>query len=578
MYWPSVGFGARSDPIANQSLIIPEDMHSAVAPDLILANGRVITADANNRTFEAVAVKTGRILAVGNSSDMLDLRGARTEVIDLKGRTVIPGLTDPHVHLADDGAASLNKIDVRDFGTNVRSIPHILEVVRAQTREVPPGSWIVGTGSPMQDFRMPEKRFPRREELDAVAADHPVSIGFGAHVTIANSQALALAHVTKETAPPGGGAIELDPTTGELTGKLIERAQYLVRDVIPAYSYEQLKEGIVHAMRRALRRGVTTIHDIVTNNETTRAYQELVLEGRLPIRASLLLRILEAKIVPESLLNLGIKTGFGNDWLKIGGVKMSIDGGITGRVAAFYEPYVGDPCHCGLIRIPADELDETVNAYHRAGHRVCIHAIGDRAMDMALDAIEKAVTALPRTDHRHRVEHLGNWMITKERLERIRRLEVLPVPNVPFLHFIWESLLDCMGPARLDGSFGVKTLLESGIPITSGSDGPGYWPTDPLRDMGTSVSRQIWSGATIGADQAISAVDALRMFTINAAYNSFDERIKGSIEPGKLADLVVLAQDPFTIAPERIKDIPVDMTIVDGRVAFVSDGAPGLRQ
>jgi predicted amidohydrolase YtcJ len=509
---------------------------------------------------------------------MLELRGSRTEVIDLKGRTVIPGLTDPHVHLADDGAASLNKIDVRDFGTNVRSIPHILEVVRAQTREVAPGTWIVGTGSPMQDFRMPEKRFPRREELDEAAPNHPVSIGFGAHITIANSQALALAHVTKETPPPGGGAIELDPATGELTGKLIERAQYLVRNVIPPYSYQQMKEGIVHGMRRALRRGVTTIHDIVTNNETVRAYQELVLEGRLPIRASLLLRILEAKIVPESLLNLGLKTGFGNDWLKIGGVKMSIDGGITGRVAAFYEPYVDDPCHCGLIRIPAEELDVTVDAYHRAGHRVCIHAIGDRAMDMALDAIEKAVTAVPRADHRHRVEHLGNWMITRQRLERIRRLEVLPVPNVPFLHFIWESLLDCMGAARLEGSFAVKTLLQSGIPITSGSDGPGYWPSDPLRDMGTSVSRRIWSGATVGADQAISAVDALRMFTINAAYNGFDERSKGSIEPGKLADLAVLAQDPLVIAPERIKDIPVDMTIVDGRIAFVHESAQELRQ
>lgn len=553
-------------------------MHSALAPDLILANGRVISTDANNRTFEAVAVKGGRILAVGDSSEMLDFRGARTEVIDLKGRTVIPGLTDPHVHLADDGAASLNKIDVRDFGTNVRSIPHILEVVRAQTREVPPGTWIVGTGSPMQDFRMPEKRFPDRDELDAVAPDHPVSIGFGAHVTIANSRALALAHVTKETTPPGGGAIELDPTTGELTGKLLERAQFLVRDVIPKYGYQQVKEGIVRAMGRALGRGITTIHDIVTNNETVRAYQELALEGRLPIRASLLIRILEAKIVPESLLNLGIKTGFGNDWLKIGGVKMSIDGGITGRVAAFYEPYVDNPCHCGLIRIPAEELDVTVDAYHRAGHRVCIHAIGDRAMDMALDAIEKAVTGLPRADHRHRVEHLGNWLITAERLERIRRLAVLPVPNVPFLHFIWESLLDCMGPARLEGAFGVKTLLESGIPITSGSDGPGYWPTDPLRDIGTSVSRQIWSGARVGADQAISALEALRMFTINAAYNGFDERIKGSIEPGKLADLAVLAQNPFEIAPEQIKDIPVDMTIVDGRVAFVHDGASGLRQ
>jgi hypothetical protein len=199
-------------------------------------------------------------------------------------------------------------------------------------------------------------------------------------------------------------------------------------------------------------------------------------------------------------------------------------------------------------------------------------------MDMALDAIDKAVTAQPRADHRHRVEHLGNWMITKERLDRIRRLEVLPVPNVPFLHYIWESLLDCMGPARLEGSFAVKTLLASGIPITSGSDGPGYWPTDPLRDIGTSVSRQIWSGATVGADQSISAVEALRMFTINAAYNGFDERIKGSIEPGKLADLAVLAQDPLSIAPERIKDIPVDMTIVDGRVAFMHDGAHGSWQ
>jgi predicted amidohydrolase YtcJ len=553
-------------------------MHPDLAPDLILANGRVLTADANDRAFEAVAVKMGRILAVGSSADMLELRGSRTETIDLKRRTVIPGLTDPHVHLADDGAASLNKIDVRDFGTNVRSIPHILEVVRAQAREVPPGTWIVGTGSPMQDFRMPEKRFPRREELDAAAPDHPVSIGFGAHVTIANSRALALAHVTKETVAPGGGAIELDSSTGEPTGKLVERAQFLVREIIPAFTYAQMKEGIVHAMERALRRGVTTIHDIVTNSETVRAYQELVQERRLPIRASLLLRILEAKIVPESLLNLGIKTGFGNDWLKIGGVKMSIDGGITGRVAAFNEPYEDDPCRCGLIRIPAEELDETVDAYHKAGHRVCIHAIGDRAMDMALDAIEKALEAAPRNDHRHRVEHLGNWMITKERLARIRRLEVLPVPNIPFLHFIWDSLLACMGPKRLEGSFGIKTLIEAGIPITSGSDGPGYWPADPLRDMGISVSRQIWSGGTIGSDEAIPAAAALRMFTINAAYNGFDERIKGSIEPGKLADLAVLAEDPLAIAPERIKDIPVDMTIVDGRIAFVHENAQGLRQ
>ena len=547
-----------------------------LAPDLILYNGKVHTADAADRQHQAVAVRMGRIVAVGASSEVIELRGRDTQVVDLRGRTVIPGLTDPHVHLADDGAASLNKIDVRDFNTNVRSIPHILEQVRAQAREVPPGTWIAGTGSPMQDFRMPEKRFPNREELDSAAPDHPVSIGFGAHVTIANSRALELAHVTPETRPPGGGAIEVDPATGKLTGKLVERAQYLVRNVIPAYTYEQMKDGIVFATKRALRRGVTTIHDIVTNNETIRGYQELMLEGRLPIRVSLLIRILEAKVVPESLLNLGIKTGFGNEWLSIGGVKMSIDGGITGRVAAFNEPYADDPCRSGLIRIPAEELDETVDDYHRAGHRVCIHAIGDKAMDMALDAIDKAVTKSPRADHRHRIEHLGNWMITKDRLARIRRLEVLPVPNVPFLHYIYESLVACMGPARLEGAFGIKTLLDSGIKLTSGSDGPGYWPADPLRDIATTVSRKLWSGETVGTGEAISVAQALRMFTINAAYNGFDERIKGSIEPGKLADLAVLAEDPFTIAGESIKDIPVDLTIVDGKVAFVNEGAESL--
>ena len=463
-------------------------------------------------------------------------------MIDLRGRTVIPGLTDPHVHLADDGAASLNKIDVRDFGTNVRSVSHILEVVSAQARGTPPGTWIVATGSPMQDFRMPEKRFPRREELDAAAPDHPVSIGFGAHITIANSRALALAQVTKDSTPPGGGAIEVDPATGELTGKLVERAQFLVRDVIPPYSYEQMKEGIVFATQRALRRGVTTIHDIVTNNETVRAYQELMLEGRLPIRTSLLIRVLEARIVPESLLNLGLKTGFGNDWLKIGGVKMSIDGGITGRVAAFTEPYADDPCRCGLIRIPAEELDETVDAYHKAGHRVCIHAIGDRAMDMALDAVEKALAAVPRADHRHRIEHLGNWMITAERLARIRRLDVLPVPNVPFLHYIYESLLACMGPARLQGAFGIKTLLAAGIPHHFGLRRAGLLADRSAARHGHVGLAPDLERRTIGAEEAVSATEALRMFTINAAYNGFDERIKGSIEPGKLADFAVLAQ------------------------------------
>ena len=554
-----------------------DKMHSALAPDLILANGRVITADANNRTFEAVAVKMGRILAVGDSSEMLDLRGTRTEVIDLKGRTVIPGLTDPHVHLADDGAASLNKIDVRDFGTNVRSIPHILEVVRAQTREVPPGTWIVGTGSPMQDFRMPEKRFPRREELDAVAPDHPVSIGFGAHVTIANSRALALAHVTKETTPPGGGAIELDPATGELTGKLIERAQYLVRDVIPAYSYEQMKEGIVHAMRRALRRGVTTIHDIVTNNETVRAYQELVLEGRLPIRASLLLRILEAKIVPESLLNLGIKTGFGNDWLKIGGVKMSIDGGITGRVAAFYRtlcrrslPLRPHPHSCRGTRRNRRRLSPRRAPGLHSCHRRPRDGHGARRHREGRDGAAARGSSSPRRASGQLDDHQGAARTHSAGSTYCRCRTCRSCTSsgnrcsIAWDRSGWKALSTSRRCSRpVFRSRRVPTVRATGRPIRCAT-----WARRSRARSG-AARRSASTGRSRRSKR-------LRMFTINAAYNGFDERIKGSIEPGKLADLAVLAQDPLAIAPERIKDIPVDMTIVDGRVAFVHEGVQGL--
>jgi predicted amidohydrolase YtcJ len=542
---------------------------------MILVNGTVLTADDKDSEAEAVAVWNGRIAAVGGTSDIDALRDRRTRVIDLKGRTVLPGLTDPHVHFADGGASMMNRIDCRDFYSNVRSIPQIVENIRIQAGRQPKGSWVIAHGSPMQDFRMPDKRFPNRHDLDAAAPDHPVSINFGAHITIANSKALELAGVTSTTTPPGGGVIEFDDN-GEPTGKLVERAQFLVKNIVPKYDYEQMKQGILFASERCLSRGLTNIHDIVTNQESIRAYQELVAEGKLPIRVSLLIRVIEAAIQKESLLNLGIKTGFGGDWLRIGGVKMSIDGGITGHVAKFYEPYVDDPCHEGLIRIEQDELDETVTAYHRAGHRVCIHAIGDVAMDMALASLEKAILADPREDHRHRIEHLGNWLVNDERMEIIKRNGILPVPNIPFMHFIWESLLACIGDERLEDSFNIRDMLDAGLQITSGSDGPAYWPLDALRDLGTCVSRRTWTGNTVGADQAIGVREAIRMFTINAAYNAFEEKIKGSIEPGKLADFAVLAENPYLVAPETIKDIPVDMTIVDGKVAFRRDGVVGL--
>ncbi len=546
-----------------------------LVPDLILTNANVITADMNHSAAEAVAVWGGRIVAVGSANTIEAMKDARTNVIDLKGRTILPGLTDPHVHFADGGVHMMHRLDCRDFYSNVRSITQITDKIAEQAAQQAAGTWVVAHGSPMQDFRMPEGRFPNRHELDLAAPDNPVSINFGAHITIANSKALELAGVRSGTTAPPGGAIEFDDA-GEPTGKLVERAQYLVRSVIPGHDYDQMKDGIKFAAERCLARGITNIHDIVTNHNSIRAYQELAEAGELPIRVSLLIRIIEAAIQKESLLNLGFKTGFGNDWVRIGGVKMSIDGGITGHVAKFYEPYVDDPCHEGLIRIEQDELDETIMAYHKAGHRICVHAIGDVAMDMALNSLAAAIEAQPRGDHRHRVEHLGNWLVNAERLEIIKRTGVLPVPNIPFMHYIWDSLVACIGEKRLEGSFNIRTMLDAGLPITSGSDGPAYWPLDSLRDLGTAVSRRTWTGKVVGADQAVSVDEAIRMFTINAAYNAFEEKIKGSIEVGKIADFCVLAQNPYEIAPEDIKDIPVDMTIVDGKVAFFRDDADGL--
>jgi predicted amidohydrolase YtcJ len=539
-----------------------------ITPDLLLINGKVVTVDAQDRLAQAVAIASGRILAVGETREIRALAGPKTEVLDLRGRAALPGLTDPHLHLADHGTDELHKLECRDFYADVRSIPEILERIRARAAELPEGTWVITHASPMQDFRLADKRYPNRRDLDQAAPRHPVTITFGAHITVVNTLGLARAGITRDTAAPAGGLIEHDPVTGEPTGLLRERAQHLVRKILTPYSYDQMKEGILHAARACLTRGITTIHDIVIANRAVRAYQELWQEGRLPLRVSLLTRVIESEIVPDSLLNLGMFTGFGNDWLKLGGIKLSIDGGITGRNAAFTEPYVGQPHHCGLIRIPQEELEHTVDTYHRAGHRLCIHAIGDVAFDMALRALEKSLTAHPRANHRHRIEHMGNWLCTPERIATMRRLGILPVPNIAYLHFVGDSILDCLGPKRMANAFPLRTLFEAGFPLTTGSDAPGYWPVDALRDMGASVARLTWLGAKMAPAQALTVRDAIRMVTINAAYNGFEERIKGSIEPGKLADLAVLAEDPFLVAPDRIKDIPVDVTIVDGRVAY----------
>ena len=537
-------------------------------PSLILYNGNIRTFATETSTCEALACAGSRIVASGDSDDIRRLAGPDTQTIDLKGRTAIPGLTDTHVHLSEKGTAEMELVDCRDFYVDVSSVADILQRLANAAASAPKGSWIVAHGSPMQDFRISDKRFPNKHDLDRAVPSHPVSISFGAHVTIGNSLALAAAKITRDTPDPAGGHIRHDPQTGEPTGELHERAQLILRKVAPEFNYLQLKDGIVFALDQCLQRGVTTVHDIVRYAEPVRAYQEIYKEGRMHTRVSILPRVIESMIESKSLIELGLITGFGNDWLRIGGVKMSIDGGITGRNACFHEPYENDEHNHGIIRIQQDELNHTVQICHDAGLRCCVHAIGDKAFDMALDAYENAIDHSPRKDHRHRIEHMGNWLATPKLIQRMVRSGIVAIPNIAFAYYIGDAILDCVGERRLTKAFPFRTLLKNGVIIAGGSDSPGYWPVDPLRDIATAASRKMRWGDVWVPEERISVNEAFAMHTTTASWVGFEEKEKGTLEIGKLADVAVVAEDPFAIAPEKIRELKVEMTLVGGEVKY----------
>ena len=537
-------------------------------PDLILYNGKVRTFTSETAICEALACVGSRIVATGNSDEVRRLAGPETQAIDLKGRTAIPGLTDTHVHLSEKGTAEMELVDCRDFYVDVHSVADILQRLANAAAGAPKGSWIVAHGSPMQDFRLNDKRFPDKHDLDRAVPDNPVSVSFGAHITVANTLALAAAKITRDTPDPAGGHIKHDPQSGEPTGELHERAQLIVKKVAPEFNYLQLKDGIVFALQQCLERGVTTVHDIVRYAEPVRAYQEIYKEGNMHARVSILPRVIESMIESKSLIELGLITGFGNEWLRVGGVKMSIDGGITGRNACFYEPYEDDEHNHGIIRIQQDELSHTVQICHDAGLRCCVHAIGDRAFDMALDAYENAIEHSPRKDHRHRIEHMGNWLCTAERMQRMVRDGIVAIPNIAIGYYVGDAILDCVGEKRLTKAFPFRTLLKNGVIIAGGSDSPGYWPVDPLRDIAACVSRKMRWGEVWVPEERISVGEAFAMHTTTAAWVGFEENDKGTLEAGKLADIAVLAEDPFEIQAEKIKDLKVEMTLVGGEVKY----------
>jgi len=519
---------------------------SVAGCDLVLLNGNIVTMDRRLKRAQAVAVVGERILRVGKNSDVKPLITKKTKILDLHGKTVIPGMIDTHIHFVDYGL-SLERIDLR----GVRSIAEIQDKVASKARGTCAGGWILGRGWDQE--RLKEKRYPNRQDLDKAAPENPVLLNrVCGHICVTGSLGLQVAGITKETPDPQGGQIDKDPATGEPTGILRDEAMPLVWRHVPPPTKAELVAAIDAASRSALSSGLTTVHALLRDSSYVEALQEAQAARTLGVRVYMGIPV----DLLDNLIGLGIKTGFGNDWLRVGCVKILLDGSLGGRTAALKESYADDPGNKGLLLYREKELHQLVSKAHDSGYQLAIHAIGDYAIDLALDAIEEAQEKTPRKDHRHRIEHAS--IINPEQIDRMSRMRVIASVQPAFVTSdFWAE--DRVGKRREKWVYPFKTLFRK-VVASGGSDCP-VERIDPLEGIWAAVTRGGFLPAErLGIDQA------LLMYTVNAAYASFEEHEKGSISEQKLADMVVLSRDPFKEPPDKLKLIRVEKAIIGGRI------------
>ena len=536
--------------------------------DLVMRNGKVITVDAKDTIAEAVAVWNGIIVRVGTNGDIEPLIGEETKTIDLAGRTMVPGFIDSHTHNVLIGEFLYN-FKLLDMAAELNpSIVDLQQRIREKVKETPKGDWIGGRNFDPEGIR--EGRWPTRDELDVAAPENPLIIMIrGYHASVVNSRALELAGIIRDTPNPEGGIIDKDPVTGEPTGVL--RDVPIMKTVVPQARLEDLKDGLAEASEQYVKTGVTSTGDAgaAERPDSYRAYQEAVAEGRLKTRTYLMIH---EEFYRRN--DLGLRTSFGNNRLRLGAVKLLVDGSIQCFTCAFYEPYVTKETR-GLegLRYTQERLNEIVAEAHRLGYQVAIHAQGDYGITVAVNAIEYAIEKYPRPDPRHRIEH--TLCPTVEDLRRMKRLGI--IANFYLFHpWFWgdQHINKFIGEERANKMVPVKTAMKMGIISCAHSDCPvctpnnPVWPSNPLWGMWCAVNRKTRSGVDIGPQEKLTPMEALRVYTINGAHASFEEDIKGSIETGKLADMVVLSDSPLEVDPWEIRNITVEKTIIGGEIVY----------
>jgi predicted amidohydrolase YtcJ len=530
--------------------------------DLLLYNGKILTMDNANPEVSAVAIRDGRVVAVGTDARARAEMGQVAQAIDLRGRTATPGFIDAHAHPMSVGAA-LADLDLSTPPNH--AITDLVALVARETKQLSKGKWIVGRG--YDQARLADNRHPTRHDLDAVAPDHPVLlIRVCHHIAVANSRALALAGINPDTPNPPGGLIDRDEH-GAATGVVRESAHQLLRDAIGAPTEQSIVESLLLAGTIFREHGITSATEAgIAKPEELRVYQRLRRDGQLPFRANLMMMIDETLGPMEKL---GLQTGFGDDWLRIGPAKLFSDGSIGGRTARMREPYVDEPANVGLWMMETEHLKEMVLRAHRAGFQIGIHAIGDAAIDLVLDAYEAAQVAFPRSDPRHRIEHCS--IVDEATIQRIARLGVIPIPGTTFLRYTRDSYLQNLGSERIRYAYALATFARYGIIAAASSDAPVV-PASPMLGIQTMVTRKDAAGQPVWDEERISLTEALRTYTANGAYASFEENIKGTLAPGFLGDVAVFETDLHQVSPDDLIQVKVDLTIQEGEIVYARSG------
>jgi predicted amidohydrolase YtcJ len=534
------------------------------APQVVLTGGKILTLDGQSTIAQALAIRDGKILAVGSDAAIKPLAGPQTRVIDLAGKSVVPGLIDTHAHFK---AAGLGDYVVNLGGA--KDVAGALDLIRAFVAKKQPGAWIT-TGGWHPPSQLAEKRYLTRQELDSVSPNNPVYLRTVGHFSMANSLALQKAGISKSTPDPAGGAFERD-ASGDINGVLVETAIPLVENIVPPYTEDEELRQYRLAEAALNRLGITSVVEGATSARDTQILQKLALAGDATVRIGTMFR-------PEPpadsvgwdaiMSGNGATSGFGDDWLKLGGIKIFYDGGMTLKTAMMRDAYPDSHNdYHGIAQVTPERLKQLVSIANLRGWRVGVHVVGDLGVDQVLDAFEAADKEKSIKDRRFVLIHAS--LIRPEQMERARRVGA----RIDFQNaFMWDkaaTVARFLGRPTADRAVPTRTLIEKmGLEnLGAGTDFPVN-PLNPFLTMYIMVTRKDPAGQVYGASEAIGREQALRLYTSAASRYMFEETRKGTLEAGKLADLVVLSADFMTVPDDQIKDITADMTMVGGKIVF----------